>query len=262
MSVPKVLNASHHKREMDFYCANNPHGFGPDIYLFIHFSSPAVVVLDGVEYITDRGACIIYAPGKNQEYGHHEGIFINDFLIYESKDPHCSARYGLPENQLFYVADGDRITRQMELITYTLTDRLVDRSHETEQHVLKLFEVLSDLYVEHVPGLKRMFETKQRFITLRDAMRQNPKGWTVDKMAKYVWLTRSRFSTLYSEFFHISPNADLMDIRITYAKTLLQTTNMPIVDISAECGYLSVEHFIRTFSKKTGFTPLKYRKSV
>lgn len=261
MSNIDVLNVSHHKREVDFYCADNPGGFGLNIYLFIHFISPAVVVIDNNEHVTNKGACIIYTPGQKQEYRHCNGIFINDFLIYKVDDPHFAARYGLPQNEIFYVANSDEITRQMEVITYTVTDRLVDRSEETKQHVHKMFETLSDLYVENKPGSKRMFETRQRFISLRDEIRISPGDWTVDKMAKRVWLTRSRFSVLYNDFFNMSPNADLVSIRIEHAKKLLETTDMPIADISVVCGYSSVEHFIRIFNKYVKRTPLQYRKA-
>lgn len=255
-----ILNVSHHKREIDFYCADNPSGFEHNIYLFVHFISQAVVVINGVEQITEKNACIIYAPGKSQKYSHYNGVFVNDFLIYKVDDSYFSARCGLPENEIFYITNGDEITRQLEIITYTITDKLVNRSEETRQNALFLFETLSKLYIENNPGSKRMFETKQRFIMLRDEMRKNQKDWTIEKMAKLVWFTRSRFSVLYTEFFNISPHSDLVNIKIEHAKKLLKTTNQPVTDISVECGYSSVAHFIRVFNKQEGITPLQYRK--
>lgn len=262
MSDITILNVAHHKRETDFFRADYPEGFGEHIYLFVHFISPAVVVLDGAEHLTESDACIIYTPGQKQEYRHHNGVFVNDFIIYKVDDPHFSARYGLPENELFYVSNGDEITRRLEIITYTITDRLVDRSEETKKHVRELFETLSSLHVENNPGSKRIFEVKQRFILLRDELRKNPVGWTVDKMAKHVWFTRSRFSVLYKEFFKISPNADFVNIKTEHAKKLLKTTDMSVADISVACGYSSVEHFIRMFHKRVKQTPLQYRKKA
>jgi AraC family transcriptional regulator of arabinose operon len=257
-----IFNVSHHKRETDFYQANNPDGLGADIYLFIHFLSPATLVINGETFITDKGACIIYSPGVKQEYGHYNGTYINDFLIYNVDDPHFTARYALPENELFYVSAADEITKIMEIITYTVTDKMIDRSGETRQHIKTLFETLSALYVENTPGSKRNYEAKQRFAILRDEMCNNPKDWTVEKMAKRVWFTRSRFSVLYSDFFGISPNADLVKIKIEYAKKLLKETAMPITEVALACGYSSVEHFIRIFNRQAKTTPLKYRKTI
>jgi len=102
--------------------------------------------------------------------------------------------------------------------------------------------------------------TKQRFIAIRDEIRQNPKDWAVDKMAKQVWLARSRFTVLYNSFFGVSPNADLMNVRVEYAKKLLVETDMSVFEVSQACGYSSVEYFIRLFNERMGKTPLQYRK--
>ena len=260
MSI-EVMNVAHHKREVDNYYANNPQGFGQNIYVLIHFLSPAIVFINGVAQVTGKDACIIYAPGQKQEYSHYKGVYVNNFLIYKTEDPYFTARYGLPQNEVFYVAGGDEITRLMEIITYTVTDKLVDRSGETGQHVLTLFETLSNSYIENKPGLKRMFEIKQRFIMLRDEIQKCPKQWSVDRMAKQVWFTRSHFTVLYNEFFGISPSVDLLSIKIEHAKMLLETGAMNVAEISVACGYKSVEHFIRIFNKYTKQTPLQYRKS-
>jgi len=254
------MNVSHRKREPNDFHQVIEGGFGCQIYLFVHFIFPVVVIFDGVEHLTDDSACIIYSPGHRQEYRHHNGIFVNDFLIFQVDEPHFAARYGLPENEIFYVSNGDEVTRLIELITYSITDKLIDRSEETQRHVATLFETLSKTCIDNNPSQKRMFVIKQRFIALRDEIRENPSEWTVDKMAKKVWFTRSRFTVLYNEFFSVPPKEDLVNIKIDYAKRLLETTDMHVAEVSSMCGYTSVEHFIRIFNKRVGHTPLQYRK--
>ena len=51
----------------------------------------------------------------------------------------------------------------------------------------------------------------------------------------------------------------LMNLRINYAKSLLQTTSKSILEISIEVGYDSVNYFIRIFKEHTGVTPLQFR---
>lgn len=50
-------------------------------------------------------------------------------------------------------------------------------------------------------------------------------------------------------------------IRITKAKELLETTNMPIQEVGNRIGYRNVTSFIRMFKKITGQTPGDYRKT-
>lgn len=266
MAPITVINVAHYKREFNNFHQIIENGFGPGIYTFVHFIQPAVVVIDGIEHLTDKNACIIYTPGQRQEYKHFKGVFLNGFLIFHTDDPYFIARYGLPENEIFYITgsdkpnDEDKIDFLLELVTYTITDKLINRASETNKHLLKFFETLSAQYIKVRPVQKRIFETKQRFIALRDEVQMNPRGWSVDKMAKKVWFTRSRFTVLYRDFFNISPGADLINIKIEHAKRLLETTDIPVAKVSAICGYAKAEHFIRIFSKQVKCTPLQYRK--
>ena len=260
--IISVLNSSHNKRESGTFHQIVENGFGPKRYLFVHFIYPAVVVINNIEYKTDRSACIIYTPGQRQEYKSYNGVFKNDFLVFEADDPHFAARYGLPENEIFYISNGDEVTLILEKITYRLANKMVDFSLQLQERTIKLFETLSKSCISNKPNKKRMFEIRQRFIALRDEINKDPKDWSIEKMAKRVWFTRSRFTVLYKDFFEISPNADLTNIRIEYAKNLLKTTDMSIVNVSDMCGYSSADHFIRIFNKKVKYTPLQYRKKM
>ena len=256
-----VMNVSCYKREYNDYHAVTENGFGPDIYLFVHFIAPAVVIIDGKRHVTQPNACIFYTPGVRQEYGHIDGKFLNGFLIFKTADKFILERHCLPQNEIFYINDAEKISFILELITYSLIDKLVDRKEETIQHLRDFFETCSKLCVDNNPNQKRIAEIKQRFITMRDEVMQDPKSWTIEKMAKRVWYTRSRFSVMYNQFFGKPPAADLIEMKIAHAKQLLETTDMPVAKVAAACGYSSVEHFIRIFSKHEKMTPLQYRKS-
>lgn len=51
------------------------------------------------------------------------------------------------------------------------------------------------------------------------------------------------------------------ELRINNGKMLLENTNYSMMDIVMECGFLSRQHFSRSFRKLTGLTPAQYRKS-
>ena len=257
-----ILNVAHRKHEPNSFVYLREKGFGPDAYLLVHFIMPAIVTINGVEHFADKDACIVYPPEVRQEYRHHDGIFLNDFIIFKTDDRNFIARFGLPLNEVFYVSNGTEISNIVESIVYTVTDRTIDRSGQTLGFVNKLFETLAQLCIDNKTNLKRTHEMKKRFIAMRDEVQADPKGWTVAKMAKRVWLTRSWFAVLYAEFFGTSPSADLIGMKITHAKKLLENTDLPIAEISELCGYTNVGHFIRTFSKSVNTTPLQYRKKV
>ena len=256
------MNVSHYKREYDNFHLVTEHGYAQDIYLFVHFLKPAFVIIDGKKHITEPNACIFYTPGVRQEYGHIDGSFLNGFLIFKTGDKYILERHGLPQNRLFYVRDGEKISFLLELIAYTLLDKLVDRTGETSEHLRSFFDTCSKLCIDNIPNQKRNFEIKQRFIAMRDEVQKDPKNWTIEEMAKRVWYTRSRFSVIYNRFFGKPPAVDLIEMKLAHAKKLLETTALSVAKVSAECGYTSVEHFIRIFRKHEKVTPLQYRKGV
>jgi len=259
MQMISVIGVAHRKHEFGtFHLVREK---GQQAFNFVHFIMPAIVIIDGIEHITDNNACIIYTPRQPQEYKIHNGIFLNDFITFHTNNPDFLAKYKLPINEIFYINNSHEVTYILECIAWAAADKTVSHEDDISEGVERLFTTLSDSYMDYKAGLKRMSHTKQRFIELRGKIRNDPKEWTIDMMAERVWLTRSRFSVLYKNFFNISPNADLMNIKIELAKKLLKTADVPVAEISNTCGYTSVGYFIRLFGKQTGQTPLQYRKS-
>lgn len=57
-----------------------------------------------------------------------------------------------------------------------------------------------------------------------------------------------------------TPHGFLTQLRLTRAKELLSTTDLPISQIAMQCGYSSVSHFTSLFRKAVGFPPITFRK--
>lgn len=79
--------------------------------------------------------------------------------------------------------------------------------------------------------------------------------------ASEIGISLSYFQHLYSDFFGISYQKDLIKMRIDYAMELLTTTEHTIQEISELCGYQNEVHFYRQFQKLSGMTPAEYRRS-
>ena len=254
-----IMGIAHRKHEYrDGWVLLREHG-QPAIN-FVHFLTPALVTVCGIETLVEADSCIIYLPGCRQEFRSHKGNFCNNFITLQVNAPDFIARFNLPENEVFTIYNGDEITAQIEWLSYAVPNKLESFDELIQVNIVKLFETLSRLHIGGNPNLKRKLETRQRFIALRDEMRSDPRGWTIERMAYNVWLTRSRFTVLYSEFFGISPNADLMNMRVEHAKKMLATTDATITEIAHACGYSGVEYFIRMFGERVKLTPSQYRR--
>ena len=65
----------------------------------------------------------------------------------------------------------------------------------------------------------------------------------------------------FSEAYGISPKQYILELRLNQAKKLLQTSNLSISEISAQCGFNDVFYFSRQYKIKNGISPSAERKT-
>ena len=75
---------------------------------------------------------------------------------------------------------------------------------------------------------------------------------------------RITITTLYEishKFFKTSIKDYIIEKRIDKAKYYLTTTQLSVTNIGDKVGFNDYNYFIRTFKKRTGYTPLSYKKN-
>lgn len=84
--------------------------------------------------------------------------------------------------------------------------------------------------------------------------------WTSEILAGKLGISDGYFRRIYKSEFKISFKEDHINARINKAKTLLSHTNLTVSEISSDCGFNNVSHFMRIFKAKSGKTALQFRK--
>ena len=82
----------------------------------------------------------------------------------------------------------------------------------------------------------------------------------VKRLAKLAGVSQSQFERRFNRIFGTTPYEYLLRVRITAARTLLETTDRTIADIACETGFYDHSHFTRTFKRIVGTSPGQYRK--
>ena len=82
---------------------------------------------------------------------------------------------------------------------------------------------------------------------------------TLDEMASLCNISTSYFSKLFKKDLGDKFANYINKVRIKRAKELLQTTDMPILNISLDLGFEDCGYFIKVFKKLEGATPAVYR---
>lgn len=83
---------------------------------------------------------------------------------------------------------------------------------------------------------------------------------TIKELADYLNLSESYLSRLFKKEMDVSLSDYIIDLKIDKAANMLKFSDYSIAEIAEYFGFASQSHFIKTFEKKMGDTPSKYRK--
>ena len=84
---------------------------------------------------------------------------------------------------------------------------------------------------------------------------------TLDFLSDFAGISKYYLSREFKKYTGFSPNDYLISLRISRARILLKNTTLPAVKIAHEVGIHDLNNFTNLFKKKTGMTPIEYRKN-
>lgn len=243
---------------------NRPRGSGD--YLFVHFLSRHKIWIEGFTRLEDPGGCVIFPPDCRQEYG-GDGInaFGNDWFHFTGPDVgNLLEQMRLPLNSLFRPRSSTFIPAILREINWELMNREPHWEFSVSLRVQRFFLELSRA-VNSSGGQstsRRLEELQERMHRLRQVMQERcVERWTLERMMRYVHLSRSRFISLYKRLFGRAPIDDLIEMRLTLAKHYLSNSSMTVTEVADACGFGDVYYFCRQFKTKTGCTPGSFREA-
>ena len=88
------------------------------------------------------------------------------------------------------------------------------------------------------------------------------KDWTLDRIAREVGMSRSRFADRFQALIGSAPMSYLSDLRLQKAMTLLADTGDPVQSVATRVGYQSPAAFSRAFANRYGHSPREVRRTA
>lgn len=85
---------------------------------------------------------------------------------------------------------------------------------------------------------------------------------SLQEIADKYRISPAYFSVLFRNDMGMTYSKYMNKLKLDYAKRLLETTDMHILDICYECGFKNNSHFVRTFKEATGIAPSEFRKNL
>jgi len=96
----------------------------------------------------------------------------------------------------------------------------------------------------------------RRLLRAKDRMDgASHEDWPVGRLAKVSGVSEAHFARSFKKAFGVPPHRYLLTRRMERAAGMLRDTELPIIEIAMQTGYLSLGTFGRTFRDVMGKTP-------
>jgi transcriptional regulator GlxA family with amidase domain len=82
-----------------------------------------------------------------------------------------------------------------------------------------------------------------------------------DELAKAAGVSVRQLERLFTAHLGVTIEQHYLTLRLAKARALLQQTSMPVVEVSAECGFASASHFARMYRRAFDVPPSQDRMS-
>lgn len=150
------------------------------------------------------------------------------------------------------------VSAQIEAI-----DSLCDKKPKGYQTAVKghlflmFFELITHGSTSLLPDRKGLDKMKAVISYVEEHYAQSI---TIEEMAAYCYFSKSYFMKFFREHMGMSFVTYLNDYRLEVAANMLRATDDTVLTIANTCGFDNLSYFNRSFKKKYGITPGKYRR--
>lgn len=242
------------------YEKSQPQGSG--FYILYHFKDSITLTTPEGTIKSKPHAFFIVSPSFVHTFSAQSG-FLHDFAVFHGDILPALQKYDIEPNTFLYPRNPIKLQdyiREIESFLYESDQEYLKIEKRFCMTELILIELSRQLHINNINVEKILIPQNLlvEFHNLRaEFYNQVPKRISVKEMAQRLLLSESLFHKYYKIIFNTTPNKDLIQARIEYAKTLL-IMGSSIVSIAETLGYPNQQHFIRQFKQVTGLSPGKY----
>ncbi len=171
----------------------------------------------------------------------------------------------LISDQLFTI-DRNRFTcsggtAPLDLMLNLIEGKLGSRISQRVSEQFIVDRVRKDRDRQYVPLRARVGVSHRGLIRVAQIMEENiEKPLSLENIAKATGLSRRQIERLFKRDLNCVPKRYYLEMRLRRARELLLQTAMPIMDITAACGFQSPPHFSKCYRSQYGYPPSAERK--
>jgi transcriptional regulator GlxA family with amidase domain len=169
-------------------------------------------------------------------------------------------------NDQLFTVDRDRYTcsggtAPLDLMLNLIQMKLGPRISQLVSEQFIVDRVRKDTERQYVPLRAQIGISHRGLIRVAQLMEENiEKPLSLEKIAKATGLSRRQIERLFKRDLNCVPKRYYLEMRLRRARELLLQTAMPIMDITAACGFQSPPHFSKCYRSQFGYPPSAERK--
>lgn len=170
-----------------------------------------------------------------------------------------------PISDQIFVVDRDRLTcaggaSSAHLAAY-LVEKHVGRTQASKSlHIMIIDDALRPEKPQ--PGIPLEFRTGDPIVTRALLLMQQriDAPLSVAELARQMGNSKRQLERHFRSALQTSPQTAFLNIRLSFARHLLETTDNSIAAIAVACGFCDSSHLSRMFRRRYDCTPLEVRK--
>lgn len=147
-----------------------------------------------------------------------------------------------------------------ELICPLIKTVIQHKRSTNECDLFKITTSVNAILAHFVKDLNLSHDKFKPFLQAITQINANYKSeLSISHLASSIGYNGEYFSRAFKTAFGISPQTYIINKRLSVAKHLLLTTDLPISTIATECGYSDPLYFTKAFTKHMGMSPTLFK---
>ena len=218
--------------------------------------------IKGEEIKAPKGTAILFRPGEPQVYDNygHEGTE-TFWIIFTGNDvENLLNEYGMPNKPVSFINAGST-TDYPNIFNEMIVELQLKRPNFEKIAILLLKKILIEINRHSIDKTYYQNEIVNQIIKSSHFFNENYNTKiSIDDEAAKLHMSPCWFIKNFKQIIGMTPMQYIVSKRLSMAKNLLISSNLPLSEISEMIGYDNPLYFSRLFKKHSGITPSDYRK--
>lgn len=221
----------------------------PHHELIVILSGCLRLTIDGKVREAKNGDLLLYHTGRKHEESSDPGDPVESIFL----GLNARELEGLPD----HLYDGEGRVR-------TLAHWLYEDRHSAMPAIVSAgHALLSSLFAELLRIHAHPAREAELVASTRAYIRRHlTEEITLDRLARHAGLSKFYFNRLFRKLAQRTPAADVREIRLSYARDLILSTNLPLKSIAPRVGFSDEFHLSRLIRRYHGISPGALRKKA